>query len=305
MLMQEDKKIVIQLPRLDRGFFLNLRFGIALAIVLFAGLFGYWHFSIRPYLWISGAHVEAFSAIISSDTPGRIAEMGPQEGDLVQKGQMLLSLDRDFLLTKQEQAKRSLHSLNEQVEMEKERFGKALENYLSATGELEIGLGSQEKVKRHLDVMEESQQKSDAIFTHLAAVQDTLADLDLQMKKMTFAAPFDGIVLKRAKQPSSAVCLGEPVYVLCDPSRLWIEAEIPEKEIGRIAVGAPVLVRLPAYPKKEFTGKVSWIGPATVAKRASLPFLGQNEAVPIRITLENPSISLKPGLSAHVRLKVR
>lgn len=304
MSIPEDKKIVIRLPRLDRDFFLSYRFGVAIAIVLAASLFSYWYLAVRPYLWIAGAHVEAFSTVISSDLSGRIVEMGPQEGDRVKRGQPLLSLDRDLLVTKQEQAKRSLHSLNEQVETEKERFGKALENYLSATGELEIGLGSQEKVKRQLNLMEESQEKSDAILQHLAAVQDTLADLELQMKKTAFAAPFDGIVLKRAKQPGTAISPGEPVYVLCDPDRLWIEAEVPEQEIGRIAIGAPVLIRLPAYPKKELTGKVSWIGPATVAKTASLPFLGQNEAIPIRISLENPTFSLKPGLSANIRLKV-
>lgn len=299
-----EKKIVIRIPRLEWGFFLNIRFAIALGIALFAAIFGYWYVAVRPYLWISGAHVEAFSTVISSDRSGRIVEMGPHEGDLVKKGQTLLCLDRDLLVSKQEQTKRSLESLNDQVEVEKERFGRVLEDYLSATSELEIGLGSQEKVKKQLNLMEESQEKSDGVLSHLAAVQDTLADLELQLKKTALVAPFDGIILKRSKHPGAVVSFGEPVYVLCDPDRLWIEAEVPEKEISRIVVGAPVRIQLTAYSKEEMTGKVSWIGPATVAKSAPFAISGQKETIPIRISLENPSFPLKPGLSARVGLRV-
>jgi RND family efflux transporter MFP subunit len=249
--------------------------------------------------------VEAFSVAISSDTTGRLSEAQLQEGDWVKRGQRILSLENDTLLAQQEQTKYSIDSLGRQVEMEKERFEKALESYLSATGELEIGLGSEEKVKRQLSLMEESQEKSEAALQHLAAVQEALVDLDAQMKKLAVAAPFDGVILKKCKQTGSAVSFGDPVYILCDPNRIWVEAEIPEKEIGRIEMGAPVQVRLPAYPSDAFVGKVSWIGPATVAKSASLPFVGQNEAVPVRISLENPPPSLRPGLSAQVRIKLR
>lgn len=304
MSIPEEKKIIIQLPRLHLNSFLNFRFGIAFGILLFAATFGYWTYAIRPYLWISGAHIEAFSTLISTDMAGRIIEMGPQEGDLVKKGQILLSLDRDHLLAKQAQARRSLDSLDEQIESEKERIGIVLEDYLTATSELELGIGSQEKVKRQLALMEECQEKSELASSHLAAAQAALSDLDLQLKKMTLTAPFDGIIIKRSKNPGAVIAFGEPVYVLCDPDHLWIEAEIPEKEISHILVGAPVRIQLPAYPKKELTGKVSWIGPATVAKSTLLPFSGQKETIPIKISLTNPGFSLKPGLSAHIGLKV-
>ena len=305
MTIPEEKKIIIRLPRFQWSFFLSLRFAAVSAALLFVALFGYWYKAIRPYLWISGAHVEAFSANISTDMAGRIIEMGPQEGDLVKKGQFLLGLDRDLLLVKQAQAKRTLDSLNEQVETEKERIGKILEDYVTATSEQELGIGSQEKVNRQLALMEECQQKAEAASSNLAAVQAAVSDLDLQLKKMTFTAPFDGVVLKRAKNPGAAVSFGESIYVVCDPDRLWIEAEIPEKEISHILIGAPVRIQLSAYPDREFIGKVSWIGPATVAKRAQLPFSGQNETIPVKISFESPEFSLRPGLSAHVGLKVR
>lgn len=305
MSIPEDKKITINLPRLEWSLILNLRFGIALLLVAFAASFGYWYNAVRPYLWLSGARVEAFSLVVSCDTAGRIIEMGFQEGDLVKRGQTLLSLDRNLIISKQEQAKRSVASISEQVELEKERFGRALEDYLSATTELEIGIGSEDKVKRQLNLMEESQEKSDAALSHLAAVQSTISELDLEFKKTTLSAPFDGIILKKSKNPGAVISFGEPLYLLCDPDRMWIEAEIPETEISRVVLGAPVRIQLPAYPDKELSGKVSWIGPATVAKSSLLPFSEEGVAVPIRISIETPGFALKPGLSAYVGLRVR
>lgn len=305
MSVSEEKKIVIRLPRLRWGFFFHLRFGIPVVLLLCIALFGYWVKAIHPYLWLSGAYVEVFSTVISCDTPGRIIEMGPQVGELVKKGQMLLCLDRDLLLAKKQQTRRIFDTLTDQAESEKERFGRVLEDYLAAINELESGAGSQEKVKKQLDLMESSQEKSATAALHLAAAQASLSDLDLYLNKAMLTAPFDGMILQRSTNPGSVVSCGEAIYILCDPERLWIEAKIPEKIISRIGVGAPVRIQLPAYPKKELTGTISWIGPATVAKSTLLPIAGQNETIPIRVTIDQPEFSLlKPGLSASIGFKI-
>lgn len=299
MTILEQKKIIIKLPQLHWRLFLSLRFFIILSLLLFSSAFAYWYHAIRPYFWITSAHVEAFSTIVSSDMAGRIVEMGPQEGDFVKKGQTLFILDRDLILAKQMQAKLNLDTLNGQIEMEKGRIGKAMEEYLAATNELDETV-----IKRQLELMEEAQNKSELAFSQIAAAKTELAFLDLQVKKMTLTAPFDGIILKRSKNLGSVVSFGDPIYILCDPARLWIEAEVSENQIGQIAIGTPAAIRLPAYPNKEFAGKVSWIGPATVAKSSLLPFSSEKATLPIKISLENPNPALKPGLSAHIALKV-
>lgn len=301
----EEKKIVIRLPHFHWRLFLNPRFALVCALLLLAGFGTYWYQAIRPYLWISGAHVEAFSTIVNSDMVGRIVEMGPQEGDRVKKGETLFVLDRDQMLAKQAEMRRSFDSLSGQIEKEKEQIGKAMEDYLAATSELDVGIGSYDQVKKQLSLMEEAQQKAETATSQLASVRAALSDLDIQAKKMTFAAPFDGMVLKKAKSLGAAVSFGEPIYILCDPDRLWIQAEIPESELSRVTLGTPIRAQLPAYPKTELHGTVSWIGPATVAKSALLPLSEQKETIPIKISFEKPPFSLKPGLSASVGLKVR
>lgn len=300
----EEKKIIIKLPNLRWRSFLSLRFFLILSLLLFSSTFAFWFHNVRPYLWISSAHLEAFCSIINCDVAGRIIEMGPQEGDRVKKGQTLVILDRDLILAKQVQAKQSLDSIETQIEVEKGRIGQAMEAYLTATTELELGIGSHDQVKKQLALMDEAQEKTEMASSKLVVAKTELEVLDLQLRKMALTAPFDGIILKRSKNPGAVVSFGDPIYILCDPDRIWIEAEIPENEIGNIAIGTPARIRLPAYPKKELAGKVTYIGPATVAKSSLLPFSGQKVTIPIKISLENPDVALKPGLSASVGLKV-
>lgn len=295
MQAMEQKKIVIKLPRLALRSLLSFRFFAIAALLVFCSCFAYWYKMVRPFLWIPSAHVEAFSALIKSDGAGRIVEMGPQEGEKVKKGQTLFALDRDLLLAKQSQAKQALHTLIEQVDKEKERLGNAMQDYLAASDEIEI--------HKHLAIMEEAQEKSELAASKVAAAQSELAYLEIQVKKMIFTAPFDALVLGCSQNLGSTLSFGDSVYALCDPNRLWIDAEVPEKEISHIQIGAPVRIRLVAYPNKEFTGKVTYISPATAAKTSFKT--AQNENIPIKVSIENPPPSLRPGLSAAIALKVR
>lgn len=305
MSILEEKKIVIRLPQLHWNLFLGTRFLAFLGALILSSGFAYWYHAVRPYLSIPSARLEAFSAVLSSDAAGRISEMGPAEGDFIKKGQMLFAFDRDVLLARKTQARNVLDQLYEQIEKEKMQIGKAMESYLHATTELDLGIGSSELVRKQLALMDESQSKADEARSRLSAAQTELDFADLQLKKMMLTAPFDGVILKRFENPGAVVSFGSPVYLLCDRDRLWVEVQVPESEISRISIGTPARIKLAAYPKKEFSGKVTYISPSTVSKSSSAPILGGKEKVSVKVSLENSAIALQPGLTAAVSLKVR
>src|SRR5262249_25543776 len=141
----EEKRIVIRLPSL------RLSSLILIPLIIAASFFFYWYQNIYPFLRLSTAYVEAYSSTIHADSAGRIVEMGPKEGESVRKGQTLFSLDQDHLLAKQWQARSALDGLNAQIEMEKERIGKAMESYVTASSETEIA--------KQLSLVDEAQAK--------------------------------------------------------------------------------------------------------------------------------------------------
>jgi membrane fusion protein (multidrug efflux system) len=184
-------------------------------------------------------------------------------------------------------------------------MGKAMEAYLNATNELELGIGTSENVQKQLILMEEAQSKSEAASSKIGPLKAELNLLEAELKKTACLAPFDGIVLKRFNHEGSVVSFGDAIYTLCDPHRVWVEAEIRETDIGRISIGTPARIHFSAYPKKEWMGHVSYIGAATVDKSHLRAFSDGKATIPIKISLEKADASLKPGLSARVDLKIR
>lgn len=300
MQTSEQKKIVIKLPQLRIKSILAIGF----FLLLLAG-FAFWYRNIRPYLALSNAYVNAYSTVLSSDQAGRIVEMGPQEGDLVKKGDLLFGFEREFLLAKQAQLKTMLNQINQQIDSEKNRMAKAMDGYLAAENRLELGIGQAGEVEKQLKIMEEAQSKSEEVQSKATPIKTELGLIQLELKKGTFLAPFDGVILKRYKNEGAVVSHGDSVYSLCDPERIWIEAEISEKQVQKVALGSLAKVRVNAYPNRVFMGKVSYIGVATKAKAEHLPFAGQSPTIPIKISLDSGDFSLMPGLSAKVALKVR
>jgi cobalt-zinc-cadmium efflux system membrane fusion protein len=82
-----------------------------------------------------------------------------------------------------------------------------------------------------------------------------------------------------------------PLYVVTDPSRLWVVAELAEKDLGKLRVGQTVSVKVDAYPGELFEAKVEAMGDVLdpVTRR-----------VTVRCILDNRARRLKPEMYARV-----
>jgi Cu(I)/Ag(I) efflux system membrane fusion protein len=84
---------------------------------------------------------------------------------------------------------------------------------------------------------------------------------------------------------------GTPLLRINGLDTVWINAAIPEVQVGRVAASAPVEVRLPAFPGERFAGRIESLLPdIDTATRTQLA----------RIVLENPGHRLAPGMFAQV-----
>ena len=93
------------------------------------------------------------------------------------------------------------------------------------------------------------------------------------LDKLTIRAPISGTVLQinvkagETAMPSST----QPLMVLGDISALRVRVELDDRDLGKIRIGQPVIVRATAFPGREIAGKVATIapivGPASGATR--------------------------------------
>jgi cobalt-zinc-cadmium efflux system membrane fusion protein len=85
----------------------------------------------------------------------------------------------------------------------------------------------------------------------------------------------------------------EAAFTITDPSRIFVEAFVPELDIAKIAIDAPVIVRTHAFPDLALAGKVSSIAPSLDRATRSLS---------VRIKLDNLDERLRGHMFAMVEL---
>jgi Cu(I)/Ag(I) efflux system membrane fusion protein len=86
---------------------------------------------------------------------------------------------------------------------------------------------------------------------------------------------------------------GAELFRLADLSRVWIDAEVFEKDLSTVREGQHGMVSLEAYPGEMFHGSVTYVYPTV----SSASRTGR-----VRLELQNPDLKLKPGMYAQVEL---
>jgi cobalt-zinc-cadmium efflux system membrane fusion protein len=108
-------------------------------------------------------------------------------------------------------------------------------------------------------------------------------------------APFDGTVVEMHATRGEVVGPEDQLFTIADLSRVWIELDVYERDLGRVALGQPASVVTPAFAARTFTGSIVYIGnlvePGT-------------RTVSARVEVENVGGALKPGMFARADIAV-
>lgn len=108
-----------------------------------------------------------------------------------------------------------------------------------------------------------------------------------------WSAPRDGIVLERNVVEGMKVAAGDSLFRLADISTIWVNADVPERELAAVRIGAPVTVRLRGRPGTTFQGKVGLIYPQVAEA---------TRTTRVRVELANPDGMLLPNMYADVEI---
>jgi len=106
---------------------------------------------------------------------------------------------------------------------------------------------------------------------------------------LVMRSPLKGVVVKRNVEPGSAVNSGDVIATLADPKQLWFLGNVFEQDFRLIKQGQKMVLRLEAYPDKEFIAYANYIAPAIDP---------QTRALLIRADVENTDDLLRPDMYA-------
>ncbi len=222
---------------------------------------------------------------VSPRVPGRIVKVHVNLGDRVKAGQALAVLD----------------SLD---------VGEAHSSYLQAKTQLAVAKADFERAEKlhgdqiiaqkdHLRAHAEY-EKAKASFAaagdklRMLGVGTTPADDGRAVSTFPLTTPFAGTVIEKHAILGELAQPDKQMFTVADLSKLWIEANLFEKDLGRVKTGAEAMVTVDAYPGESFQGTLTYIA-AVVDK--------ESRTVQARVEVANPGGRLKPEMFATAAIR--
>jgi HlyD family secretion protein len=174
--------------------------------------------------------VEADLIFVSPDEAGRVETLSVREGDTIEKGAPLFTVDPDL-----QQA---------DVEMAKASVTNATQAYERAVALLKTAAGTQKAVE-------------DAEAT-LRTAKARLASAQTRLARRKMASPVTGSVQQIYYRPGELVPATRPVVSLLPPGNIKIRFFVPERVLARVALGHAVTVHCDGC-KADVPAKVTFI----------------------------------------------
>lgn len=201
---------------------------------------------------------------VVSELSGRVIAINFAEGQFVKKGEVLIKLNDDELIT----------------QLTKAEFQYKL---------LEQRLGRQ-KILLEKDAV--SREEYDKVLTEYNVLNQDIVQLKIRIEKMKIRAPFDGVLGFREISMGAFLQPGSKISTLVDIASLKLEFSVPEKYINSIKPGGNVVFTVEGMSNK-FSANIYAIDPVVELK---------TRTVMLRARYKNTGSRIKPGMSAKVTI---
>jgi len=243
---------------------------------------------------------------ISSDVMGRVVRLTVAEGDEVEQGQVLLSIDPRQVEAAVARARATLSQAESQVAQQRANLLQA-ERELARMRELRAGGVVTAQDVEESETRVEVQQALLSSSTHgVEQARAAMDEAEDQLSRTTIRAPISGRVIRLNIEEGETAVVGTMnnpgslLLTIGDLSVIEAVLVVDETDVPLISVGDSARVELDAFPGRGFAARVSTIansaiqtGSGTAPAQAS-----GNVRFEVILTLLDPPPDLRPDLSA-------
>lgn len=218
---------------------------------------------------VSGAVEPIRRVLVSAQLAGTVVAVRVQEGDRVLAGAVLAELDARETAAQLARAR----ALLAQAEAGYARARELRARQLVAESELEAA------------------RAADGVARAEADLWQTRFDLT------RVVAPVAGVVTARAVERGAAVSAQQTLLELADDSELVVRLRVSERDVGALAIGAPVALQLDAHPGARVGGRIRRVFPSADPASRLVPVEVVFTAIPRGITV-------RPGYLARAAFAI-
>ncbi len=250
---------------------------------------------------------------LSSQLSGQVSAVNVDFNSKVQKGDLLAVIDKKTYETRVRSAEANLLMAQAGVEVQKASIKKNQALLSKAKLDLERQLKLSEKGVTAQSALETNKTALATADADLAIAQAQLENANalisqrkaelqaarIDLERTEIRSPIEGVVINRSVDPGGTVAasLSAPILfkIARDLSKIQIETQVDEADIGRILKGNEVTFTVDAYPDQTFHGQV---------QQVRIGGLTENNVVTYTVIVlaKNEKERLLPGMTATVRI---
>lgn len=253
---------------------------------------------------------------ISPDVSGEIVELNVEEGDRVQKGDLIIKIRQDVYISLKDRAEASLNSTRAQYRQQKASFDQAEQNYNRNLDLYEKRAISLQEFEASTAEYEMASEQLKAAEFNIESATASLREAEENLTKTVIYSPIDGIISSLSVEKGERVVgtsqmAGTEMLRIADFNMMEVLVDVNENDIIRITKGDTADIDVDAYPGRTFKGVVTQIANSAKNLTATTSALTDVTNFEVRIRLlpesyadllENDPIPFRPGMSASVEI---
>jgi RND family efflux transporter MFP subunit len=212
---------------------------------------------------------------------GVIDSINFREGDMVNQGDIIASLNKKDAQLKVDYSKSKLESAKTQALAAKKKY--EIHKSLYDIGGI---------IKAKLEEVE-LEAKSASEQADSAGVE--LKSAEAEFKKTDLRASRTGALGAREAEAGEFVTPNNKIATLYDVGEVFAELGIVEKDVDKVALGQSIILTVDAHPGAMFNGKIDYLYPVIEGKSRTLT---------AKARFPNPDVQLLPGMFARAMITV-
>ena len=233
---------------------------------------------------------------VKSEVGGRLIATHFNEGDLVQKDQLLAEIGPENHRLANDQAQAALTVAQAGLERAKVVADHARRENERADNLLKSGGITEKDQQAALTGIKDAEAQVRLAEAQCGQARAAVSITEKALKDCRVFAPAQGHVQKRFFDKGSYLVPGSSVYTLVDNSRLELECLVPAYRLAELRAGQRALFTTPTWGERKFEGTVTAINPMIEA---------ENRSVKVKIRMANPGGQLRSGMYANGNIEIR
>jgi HlyD family secretion protein len=245
---------------------------------------------------------------ISSQVMGQIVTLAVVEGDHVNKGDLLLQIDKAQYDANAQATQAGLDALFAQREADRFAREQAARDLERTKKNFKASIESEQNLQKAQLALDSAKANERADERRIEQARANLMANKDSLRKTTLVSPIDGVVTaKPVEQGENAIVgtMNNPGTVLLTVSDMSVvegEMEVDETDIPHVKLGQKASLTFDAYPDKKFDGVVTEIGGSPITKSA----LGTDSSAvnfKVKVQVANPPENIRPGFSVSGKIE--